>query len=311
MKIGFDRLARGLIIAAASSASLVPLSAAAAQPESFGQRGRTGGQPEVERPVEPLAVQPRERQSRAGRGDGAEPSRRGDGAAWERRGSSGAARQQDQWDRRARDGETGAGQWRDRGDESDGRTRDGRGGALRPGEWRGGERARDDRGWERDGRGWDRDGRQRDRDDRGGWRDRRDDDRRGWGGQTWREQDWRGQGWRGQGWNGRDAGARGWDRYGWRRDPRFDWYRHRSLNQRLFRPGLYHAPHRGWSYSRLRIGIQIAPLFYSSRYWINDPWRYRLPEVWGPYRWVRYYDDVLLVDLRSGEVVDVIYDFFW
>ena len=31
----------------------------------------------------------------------------------------------------------------------------------------------------------------------------------------------------------------------------------------------------------------------------------------GPYRWVRYYDDVLLVDIYSGEVVDVIYDFFW
>ena len=31
----------------------------------------------------------------------------------------------------------------------------------------------------------------------------------------------------------------------------------------------------------------------------------------GPYRWVRYYDDVLLVDIYSGEVVDVIHDFFW
>ena len=31
----------------------------------------------------------------------------------------------------------------------------------------------------------------------------------------------------------------------------------------------------------------------------------------GPYRWVRYYDDALLVDIYSGEVVDVIYDFFW
>ena len=33
--------------------------------------------------------------------------------------------------------------------------------------------------------------------------------------------------------------------------------------------------------------------------------------LYGPYRWVRYYDDVLLVDVYSGEVVDVIYDFFW
>jgi len=26
---------------------------------------------------------------------------------------------------------------------------------------------------------------------------------------------------------------------------------------------------------------------------------------------VRYYDDVVLVDTYTGEVVDVIYDFFW
>ena len=36
-----------------------------------------------------------------------------------------------------------------------------------------------------------------------------------------------------------------------------------------------------------------------------------LPEVWGPYRWVRYYDDVMLVDIYTGQVVDVIYNFFW
>ena len=49
----------------------------------------------------------------------------------------------------------------------------------------------------------------------------------------------------------------------------------------------------------------------SDRYWIQDPWQYRLPQVYGPYRWVRYYDDVLLVDIYSGEVVDVIHNFFW
>jgi len=26
---------------------------------------------------------------------------------------------------------------------------------------------------------------------------------------------------------------------------------------------------------------------------------------------VRYYDDVILVDVYTGEVLDVIYDFFW
>ena len=54
----------------------------------------------------------------------------------------------------------------------------------------------------------------------------------------------------------------------------------------------------------------ITPVF-GNRYWINDPWQYRLPAVYGPYQWVRYYDDVLLVDTYTGEVVDVIHNFFW
>lgn len=53
-----------------------------------------------------------------------------------------------------------------------------------------------------------------------------------------------------------------------------------------------------------------APLFVED-YWIDDPWTYRLPEVYGPYRWVRYYNDALLVDVDSGEVIDVIHDIFW
>jgi len=79
----------------------------------------------------------------------------------------------------------------------------------------------------------------------------------------------------------------------------------------LFRAGRYYSPYRSYNYSRVNIGFFLDSGFYGNRYWINDPWQYRLPEVYGPYRWVRYYDDVLLVDIYSGEVVDVIHDFFW
>jgi Ni/Co efflux regulator RcnB len=57
--------------------------------------------------------------------------------------------------------------------------------------------------------------------------------------------------------------------------------------------------------------VTLGSGFYSNRYWISDPWQYRLPHPFPGTRWVRYYDDVLLVDLYTGEVVDVIYDFFW
>ena len=41
------------------------------------------------------------------------------------------------------------------------------------------------------------------------------------------------------------------------------------------------------------------------------PWQYRLPPAYGPYRWVRYHNDAVLIDTYTGEVEDVIYGFFW
>jgi hypothetical protein len=96
----------------------------------------------------------------------------------------------------------------------------------------------------------------------------------------------------------------------WRRDSRYDWRSHRSRNRSLFRVGFYHDPF-GYNYRRFGYGYQIYPAYYSSRYWLNDPFMYRLPPAWGPYRWVRYWDDAVLVDTRNGMVVDVLYGFFW
>jgi Nickel/cobalt transporter regulator len=98
---------------------------------------------------------------------------------------------------------------------------------------------------------------------------------------------------------------------GWRNDRRYDWRGHRDRYRSYYSPGRYYAPYRGHSYRRFGIGITIGSGFYGSRYWINDPWYYRLPAAHGPYRWVRYYDDVLLIDIRNGYVVDVIHNFFW
>jgi len=83
--------------------------------------------------------------------------------------------------------------------------------------------------------------------------------------------------------------------------------RHRST----FSLGIYYAPWSDYSYSRFGIGVTIGAPFYDQRYWITDPYAYRLPPADGPYRWVRYYDDALLVDIYSGEVVDAIYDVFY
>ena len=128
----------------------------------------------------------------------------------------------------------------------------------------------------------------------------------------------RGYAWRGdqnRDWNNRGFDNRGqsgnWNR-DWRRDQRYDWQRYRSVNRDFYRGGRYYAPY-GWSYGyrRFSIGISLSNVLFDQRYWIEDPYAYRLPPAYGAYRWVRYYDDVLLVDLRSGQVVDAIYDFFW
>lgn len=96
----------------------------------------------------------------------------------------------------------------------------------------------------------------------------------------------------------------------WRRDKRHDWRRHRDRNRWLFRFGYYHDPF-GYGYRRPAIGWRLWPGYYRDPYWLRDPWTYRLPLVSYPYRWVRYWDDAVLVDVRTGRVLDVIHDFFW
>jgi hypothetical protein len=96
----------------------------------------------------------------------------------------------------------------------------------------------------------------------------------------------------------------------WRNDNRYDWRRWRDRNHSLFNLGLYFDPF-GWGYRRYNVGWRLWPSYYNDSYWLNDPYMYRLPYAPWPYKWVRYYDDALLVNTYNGEVVDVMYDFFW
>ncbi|HEV2569052.1 RcnB family protein [Sphingomonas sp.] len=160
------------------------------------------------------------------------------------------------------------------------------------------DRAGDIRDFRRDGVE-DRRHFRRDRwDDRRDWqRDRARDGRWGYDGNRW-------------GWNGNDRNGN-WNRE-WRRDPRYNWQDWRQRNRGSYRFPQYYAP-RGWSYGyrRFSLGVILGAPLFAQNYWISDPWAYRLPPAYGPYRWIRYYDDVLLVDIRDGRVVDVIHDFFW
>jgi hypothetical protein len=96
----------------------------------------------------------------------------------------------------------------------------------------------------------------------------------------------------------------------WRHDHRYDWQDYRRHHRSRFHIGFYYDPF-GWGYFPYQIGWRLWPSYYSQNYWISDPWMYRLPYAPPGYRWIRYWNDALLVDTWTGEVVDVIPSFFW
>lgn len=96
----------------------------------------------------------------------------------------------------------------------------------------------------------------------------------------------------------------------WRYDHRYNWHDYRRQHHSVYHLGYYHDPF-GWAYQTFAIGWRLWPNYYSSAYWINDPWMYRLPPAPPGTHWIRYYNDALLVDTWTGEVMDVIHGFFW
>jgi Ni/Co efflux regulator RcnB len=95
-----------------------------------------------------------------------------------------------------------------------------------------------------------------------------------------------------------------------RQEQREDWRDYRRQNANVFRGPAYVGP-RGWRYRAVTPGYQLQPSFYGQRYLIADPYRYRLPRATGLNRWVRYGNDVLLVNGRTGRVVTVYNSFFY
>lgn len=187
--------------------------------------------------------------------------------------------------------QAGGSHYGDRPDHNDGNR-----GQRTDGQWSRGQQT--DGQWNRDrgndrGGSWNRDGRN---DRNGNWNRDRGNDHGG----NWNRGD---RGWRG------DQGR--FD-HNWRRNDRYDWRDYRVRNRSAFHLPRYYAPY-GWDYGyrRFGIGFRLDSILFGSNYWISDPYYYRLPPAYGPYRWVRYYNDALLVDIDTGEVVDVVYDIFW
>ncbi len=90
-----------------------------------------------------------------------------------------------------------------------------------------------------------------------------------------------------------------------------DWRAYRQADRNAFRRGAYVAP-RGQRYRPVRVGARLTSnLFWGSRYWINAH-DYYLPQPRYSYqRYIRYGNDVLLINTRNGRVVAVYSQFFW
>lgn len=97
------------------------------------------------------------------------------------------------------------------------------------------------------------------------------------------------------------------DRHELRRDRRD--VRHDRRHYR--RHYAYVSPYRGWRYRPVSIGYRLRPAFYGPRYYIGDYGYYglRAPGRWQ--RWIRYGNDLLLVNIRTGRVLRVIHYRYW
>lgn len=100
------------------------------------------------------------------------------------------------------------------------------------------------------------------------------------------------------------------DRRDYRRDNwgANDWRDYRRTNRDYYRGGNWRSDYRYRSFSP---GVTLGFGYYQPRYYVNDYNRYRLANPGFNRRWVRHYNDVLLVNIRTGRVITVHRNFYW
>ncbi len=65
-----------------------------------------------------------------------------------------------------------------------------------------------------------------------------------------------------------------------------------------------------FKYNRFSVGARIQPAYYGRNYVVTDWRRFHWAAPRANQRWVRHYDDALLVNTRTGRVVKVVYSAF-
>lgn len=99
-----------------------------------------------------------------------------------------------------------------------------------------------------------------------------------------------------------------WNR-NWQKEARYDWRRYRDSHRSVFHRGIYDDPF-GLAYRPFAIGYHLGPAYYDQQY-LLAPATYSLPYPPPGTSWVRYWNDALLVDTWTGEIIDIVHNFFW
>lgn len=95
-----------------------------------------------------------------------------------------------------------------------------------------------------------------------------------------------------------------------RRELREDWRDYRRAHRQVYHRPAYRGP-RGYVYRPVAVGHRFAPAYYGRRFWVDNYATYRLPRPGAHQRWIRYGNDIVLVNMRTGRVVTVYNGFFW
>lgn len=93
-----------------------------------------------------------------------------------------------------------------------------------------------------------------------------------------------------------------------KREYREDWRDYRQKNRNAFRGSRFNAPFR---YRAFSDGVSIGSSYYAPRYRVSNYQNYRLPQPGRYQTYVRHYNDVLLVNTRTGRVVRAYRGFYW
>lgn len=95
-----------------------------------------------------------------------------------------------------------------------------------------------------------------------------------------------------------------------RQELREDWQDYRRSHRSEFRRNVYVAP-RGYRYRQASVGTVLNSAFWGRNYQVSNWNRYRLPRPGVNQQYIRYGNDVLLINVRNGRVVRVFRDFYW